>query len=98
MLLLDSHTEIDWQISENIPEAFVGLIRKYVADQTRQRTSYHRIASELGVSPAILSRWLAGMGPLSEKNILGLSKIFGLSIYLTCGLKLPDKKISDEVI
>ena len=96
MFSLYSSEEKEWQISEKIPEAFVRVIREYVAEQSRQRTSYPRIAAELGISPAILSRWLAGMGPLREKNICKLSTIFGQSIYITCGLKLPDQKTAAD--
>ena len=82
---------MEWKITDQLPGAFVEVINGYIRDQTRQKVSFFRIADSLGIPPSTISRWMAGMGPLTTEHLEKVSKKLGITIYLTVGLSRPTK-------
>jgi hypothetical protein len=80
----------EWGISEELPGAFVNWMNKYVCEELEEDIAIQTIASDLGVKAAYLSRWLAGLGPLTESNIKSLVKIFGPFIYTLLWIQRPN--------
>ena len=82
--------EKEWGISERLPNAFVELITEHVEKEQRSRKSFLYIAEELGIYSTNLSRWLAGMGPLSHQDIQCLASRLGNGIYIVLGIHKPE--------
>lgn len=80
----------EWSINEDLPPAFVKFLKESVANRQARVKGLIPIAQEIGVTPALLSRWLGGKGTLKEADIRQLAKIFGSSVYITLGLEEPD--------
>ncbi len=76
----------EWGISERIPGAFVSWINYYVNEKLKTRKLFIAIASDWEVNPSYLSRWMAGMGPLTEKDIRSLSNYLGPGTYTVLGI------------
>ena len=80
----------EWSSTERLPEGFAEWFKDVVTEQaTEQYKSFRKIAEELGVNPHILSRWMAGMGPLSQNDIRSLSSHLGPVVYTFLGLPRP---------
>jgi hypothetical protein len=80
----------EWKINDKLPEAFVNLIKEVITAQTKKGKYFIPIASDLGVNPATLSRWLAGCGPLTRDDIYALAAKISPIIFLTLDMRLPE--------
>jgi len=80
----------EWKINDKLPEAFVNLLKEVINEQTKKGRYFMRIASDLGVNPATLSRWLAGYGPLNRDDIYTLAAKISPTIFLTLYMRLPE--------
>ena len=79
----------EWSSTDKLPEGFTEWLKEIVTEQEVLK-SYWKIAEELGVDPSLLSRWLAGMGPLSQNDIRVFSSNLGPVVYTFLGLPRPD--------
>lgn len=79
----------EWSSKERLPAGFADWLKEIVAEQEDER-SFRKIADELGVKPSILSRWMAGMGPMKHKDIRLLSSKLGPVVYTFLGFPRPD--------
>jgi hypothetical protein len=79
----------EWGISDSLPGGFVNFINDYVNKKRNDNIPFHKIANELDVNSANLSRWLAGYGPLTTRDIHSLVIHISPLIYML--LDLPRK-------
>ncbi len=80
----------EWKADEELPQSFVGLIQEAVKNNCFQRKAvFIQVACEWDINPSILSRWLAGLGPLNEEDILKLAKAIGPAVYPALGRVRP---------
>lgn len=79
----------EWSSAEKLPDWFAEWLKDIVKEQEDEK-GFRKIADELGVKPSILSRWIAGWGPLNQQNILSLSSKLGPVVYTFLGLSRPD--------
>ena len=81
----------EWSSTERLPEGFAKWLKDIITQQeTEQRKSFRQIAAELGVDPALLSRWIAGAGPLNEESIRALVANLGSVVYIYLGMPRPN--------
>jgi hypothetical protein len=79
----------EWTSREQLPGGFVEWLNFIVRIlAVEQGKDFVRIANDLGISPRLLSRWLAGKGPLTQENIDALAENLGHSVFTTLGLPL----------
>ena len=79
----------EWSSTERLPEGFAEWLKDIVTEQEAKK-GFRKIAEELGVAPSILSRWIAGMGPLNQNDIRLLTSYFGPVVYTFLGFPSPD--------
>jgi hypothetical protein len=87
--MIDSNRLREWSSTDKLPGGFTVWLKEIVTEQEASK-SYWKIAAELGVEPSLLSRWLAGMGPLSQNDIRVLSSNLSPVVYTFLGLPRPD--------
>jgi hypothetical protein len=58
--------------------------------EVEQNKSFKTIAGELGVDPSLLSRWIAGKGPLIQNDILSLASNLSPVVYTFLGISRPE--------
>ncbi len=77
----------EWKANEKLPQSFVHLVNEIIKVNCYQRKKpFNQIASEWGINPATLSRWMAGFGPLNKDDISKLTSVFGRVIQITLGI------------
>ena len=83
----------EWSTNEDLPKAFVVWIKDRIVEQwVRQKKGVVQIASEIGVKPSLLSRWMGGKGPLKQSDIRVLADYFDKGIYTLLGVKRPNNQ------
>lgn len=81
----------EWSSTERLPAGFAEWLKDVVTEQeTELYKSFRKIAEELGVDPSLLSRWMAGKGPLSQNDIRMLASKLGPVVYTFLGIPRPD--------
>ena len=81
----------EWLSTEKLPEGFAKWLKGIITQQeTKQRKGFRQSAAELGVDPALLSRWIAGAGPLNEESIRALVANLGPVVYIYLGMPRPN--------
>jgi len=81
----------EWSSTARLPEGFSKWLKEIITQQeTEQRKGFRQIAAELGVDPALLSRWIAGAGPLNEESIRALVTNLGPVVYTYLGIPRPN--------
>ncbi|MFC2055562.1 hypothetical protein ACFLV7_14880 [Chloroflexota bacterium] len=91
----------EWTSNENLPRGFTEWLKETIREyEINQKKDFRRIAGELGVKPAILSRWIAGIGPMTQTNIRLLASNLSPVVYTFLGMPRPiiDETLSDEFI
>jgi hypothetical protein len=84
-------TNGEWSSSDKLPEGFVNWLIELIDEQDYiEGKGFSRIAEELGVQASILSRWMGGMGPLSQNNIENLASNLGNIVYTYLHIPWPD--------
>ena len=90
----------EWQVNDQLPGAFVAWLQETITEKAmKERKGFMQIAGELNVDAALLSRWLAGMGPLTQEHIENLAKNLSPAVYTVLGHIRPDNprpKISSD--
>jgi hypothetical protein len=80
-----------WESRDKLPVGFAEWLKEVISEQeTEQRKGYSGIAEDLGVPPSILSRWIAGWGPLNQHDIDLLASKLGPVIYTYLHIPRPD--------
>jgi len=79
----------EWASRDKLPEGFKEWLKDIILEQEAEK-GFRKIANELGVNPSILSRWMAGMGPLKQKNIRLLASKLGPVVYTFLGFPRPE--------
>ena len=87
--MIDSNRLREWSSTDKLPEGFTEWLNEVVTEQEASKL-FWKIAEELGVDPSLLSRWLAGMGPLNQNDIRVLSSNLSPVVYTFLGLPRPD--------
>jgi len=82
----------EWSSTEKLPSGFSKRLNDIVRELEKEK-GFRTIAGEIGVDPSILSRWIGGMGPLNQENILNLAAKLGPSVYTFLGLVRPDDDV-----
>ena len=82
----------EWSSSEKLPKGFViDWLNDVIAEQEIEGgKGFARIAEELGVQASILSRWMGGMGPLSQNDVQNLTSKLGPVVYTYLHLLRPE--------
>lgn len=81
----------EWSSTDRLPAGFAEWLKDVVTEQeTELYKSFRKIAEELDVNPNILSRWIAGMGPLSQNDIRMLASKLGPVVYTFLGIPRLD--------
>ena len=82
----------EWSSSEKLPKGFADWLNEVIAEQEiEEGKGFARIAEELGVQASILSRWMGGMGPLSQNDVQNLVSKFGHVVYNYLHISRPDE-------
>lgn len=81
----------EWGDNDKLPTAFVKCLEAVVEVKHRFKKSHRTIAKEWGINPSNLSRWLAGIGPLTEEDIHKLDKGLGQWVYTSLWMVPPKK-------
>ena len=85
------HGPKEWKSTEKLPEAFVNWLQETITEKAMQeKKGFMQIADQLGIEPALLSRWLAGMRPLTQDHIRTLATNLSQAGYTVLGLKRPN--------
>jgi hypothetical protein len=79
----------EWSSSDELPRGFAKWLNDVVREQEKEK-GFRKTADEFGVAPSILSRWLAGMGPLNLNDIQKLAAKLGPVVYTFLGIPRPD--------
>lgn len=79
----------EWSSAEELPRGFAEWLKDVVKEQEAEK-GFRSIAEELGVNPAMLSRWIGGMGPLTQNDILNLAANLGPVVYTFLGIPHPN--------
>jgi len=86
----------EWSSNENLPRGFTEWLKEAIREiEIQDKKEFRQIAYEFGVNPAILSRWIGGMGPMTQKNIRLLACSLSPVVYTFLGLPRP---IIDETL
>ena len=79
----------EWSSTEELPRGFAEWLNDIVREQEKEK-GFRKTADEFGVAPSILSRWLAGMGPLNRNDIQKLAAKLGPTVYTFLNLVRPE--------
>ena len=86
----------EWTSNEILPKGFTEWLKETIREyEINQKKDFRRIARELGVKPSILSRWIAGIGPMTLTNIRLLASNLSPVVYTFLGMPRP---IIDETL
>ena len=91
----------EWSSNDELPWGFVNWLKEIIREnEIYHKKGYLQIAGELGVNPSILSRWLAGMGPLTQVDLKILAVNLSPVVYSFLGLARPviAETLSEEFI
>lgn len=81
----------NWGSREKLPKGFAKWLGEIIREQEiHGRKGYFRISEELGIPPSILSRWIAGWGPLNQYDINILAEKLGSVVYTFLLIPHPD--------
>ena len=81
----------EWSSRDNLPEGFADWLKEVIGEQEiEEGRGFSRIAEELGVQASILSRWIGGMGPISQNDIHNLASKLGSVVYTYLHIPRPD--------
>ena len=69
-----------------MPEGFADWLKEVIEGGR----GHSRIAEDLGVHASILSRWIGGMGPISQNDIHNLASKLGSIGYTYLHIPRPD--------
>ena len=73
----------EWSSNEVLPRGFAEWLKETVREhEVNKKMAFRQIAAEFGVIPAILSRWVAGMGPMTQNNIRLLASNLSPVVYI----------------
>ncbi len=77
-----------WESTDSLPEDFFRWLDSTVTEiEMEQKKGFTQVANDLGVDQSLLSRWIAGMGPLKQEDIQSLADRFGSVVYTRLGLE-----------
>lgn len=80
----------EWSSNEKLPWGFSNWLKMYTRkNEVDRKKGFRQIAGELGVNPSILSRWIAGMGPLTNRDVQILAENLSPAVYSFLGLSRP---------
>lgn len=80
----------EWTSNEGLPNGFTEWLRDTVREyEVVNKKAYRQIAAELGVNPSILTRWISGMGPMTNTDIELLASHLSPVVYAFLGLEPP---------
>jgi hypothetical protein len=91
----------EWSSNEKLPWGFTEWLKDTIRDyEVYQKKEFKQIAHEFGVKPSILSRWIAGMGPMTKTDIQMLATNLNPVVYTFLGLPRPiiDETLTEELI
>ena len=91
----------EWTSNEILPKGFTEWLKETIREyEINQKKDFRRIARELGVKPSILSRWIVGIGPMTQTNIRLLAPNLSPVVYTFLGMPRPiiDETLTDEFI
>ena len=81
----------EWSSKEILPRGFTEWLKEIIREhEINQKKGFRQIASELGVNPSMLSRWIAGVGPMTQTDIQLLASNLSPVVYTFLGLPLPN--------
>jgi hypothetical protein len=89
LIMNDIYRYREWSSTDELPKGFTEWLKEIVKKREASE-SYWKIARELSVNPSLLSRWIAGFGPLCQDDIRELSSVLGPVVYTFLGLPRPD--------
>jgi hypothetical protein len=91
----------EWSSNDSLPGGFSEWLKETIREsETKHYKEFRQIAAELGVKPSILSRWIAGMGPMTQTNLRLLASNLSPVVYTFLGLPRPiiDETLTEEFI
>lgn len=81
----------EWSSNEKLPRGFTEWFQETIREsETEHKKEFRQIATELGVKPSILSRWIGGMGPMTRMNVRLLASKLSPVVYTYLGLPRPN--------
>lgn len=90
----------EWASNEDLPRGFTDWLKDVVLEyRVIGNLEFRQIGVELGVNPSILSRWLAGKGPMTQLDVQRLAAILSPVVYTFLGLSRPinEEKLSNQL-
>lgn len=99
--MFDNKLLKEWSSNEKLPWEFTEWLKDTTRDfEKNQKKEFKQIARELGVKPSILSRWIAGMGPMTQTDIQMLAANLNPIVYTLLRLPRPiiDETLTEELI
>ena len=89
--MFEKKTLREWSSNDKLPKGFANWMKDYIREnEVIHKKGFRQIASQLGVDPSILSRWIAGMGPLTQHDIQILAANLSPVVYSFLGVSRPD--------
>ena len=91
----------EWSSNENLPRGFTEWLKATIGEsESKHKKEFRQIAAELGVKSSILSRWIGGMGPMTQTDIRLLASNLSPIVYNFLGLPRPliDETLTEEFI
>lgn len=91
----------EWASNENLPRGFTEWFKEIIVEfEIEEKKEFRQIADEIGVNPAILSRWLGGMGPMTQINVQSLATNITPAVYTFLGIPNPilNEELNEESI
>jgi hypothetical protein len=80
----------EWASNDDLPQGFTDWLNDVVREsQEINNLEFRQIGAQLGVNPSFLSRWLGGMGPLTQTDINLLASNVSPVVYTFLGLPRP---------
>ena len=77
----------EWKSNDYLPRGFTEWLNDVVKEYLEtDHLEFREIGAALGVNPSFLSRWLGGMGPLSQTDINLLALNLSPVVYTYLGL------------
>jgi hypothetical protein len=80
----------EWGSNDDLPQGFTEWLNDVVREcRVTDNLEFRQIGAQLGVNPSFLSRWLGGMGPLTQTDINLLASNLSPVVYTFLGLPRP---------